>query len=60
MDIKKQGNKVVLSFDVLSEADAPLSKTEKSRVLFSTKGYTFDKDNIGISLNVIKPVKPRS
>lgn len=42
-------------------ADAPLSKSEKSRVLASTGGFYFTADGTGVSLNVTESVRrPRT
>ena len=52
MDIKRTGNKLVLTMDIADIKTAPASASGKSKVAFSTRGFTWT-ENLGISLNVI-------
>ena len=53
MDIKKTGNKLVLSIDLVDIKTAPASASGKSKVAFSTHGFNWTDMGLGISCNVI-------
>jgi hypothetical protein len=58
MKVTVKDNKMTISdITLLPEKEAELSSTGKSKVLFTSKGFKFDDDNMGTSVTVIKPLK---
>jgi len=60
VEVKIANGKLTVSgVNLLSLKDAPVSSTGKSKVLYSSKGFKFTDENIGVSLNVIQPLKEK-
>ncbi len=53
MKTKKDGNKLIIELQLQDEKTAPLSRTGRSRVAYSTRGFIPVDEKTAINLNVI-------